>query len=71
MQRGGSGEITPPPHPVVAREDAHHYKSQGSAFRNILSSHCAYELKAGCYQEESNQEKPKRETPSSGSHLQF
>jgi hypothetical protein len=68
MQRGGCGETA---HPAVAREDTHHYKSQGSAFCNILSFHYAYVLKVGCYQDESNQEKPKRETPSSGDHLQF
>lgn len=62
--------MAPPlPHSVVANEDTHHYESRGIAFSSIHSFLYKYELKVGCYQDESHQEMPKRETPSSGGHL--
>lgn len=60
-----------PPQPVVAREATHHYESQGIVFCNIRSFLYAYELKVACHQSEFKQEKPKRETPSTGDHLQL
>lgn len=70
ITRSWGGQAPLLPHSVVASEDTQHSESRGIAFSNSLSFLYAYELKVGAYQDESHQEKPKRETPSSGRHLQ-